>query len=239
MPIQRKHAFPHRVRGVPIHALLSALAICTLVPDISHAAGDAAQGAQIFRNCAACHSLEPGMNMTGPSLAGIFGRKAGSLASFHRYSDALKRSGLVWDERTLDAWIRNPAAVVPGNEMAFPGIPNAAARANLIAYLHEASVASQAGTAMQARLPDLKSAPEEVKVTSIGYCGDTYTVATASGRTRKFWEFNLRFKTDSSRRGPRSNEPVLVPQGMQGDRAQVVFSSPDEIAKFVKSDCAK
>ena len=93
------------------------------------AAGDAAAGKTAFENqCASCHSTEPGVNMTGPSLAGIFGRKAGSFPSFHRYSDALKLSGIVWDDQTLDAWLRNPAALVPGNEMPFPGIPDANAR---------------------------------------------------------------------------------------------------------------
>jgi cytochrome c len=178
--------------------------------------------------------------MTGPSLAGIFGRKAGSLPSFHRYSDALKRSGIVWDDQTLDAWLRNSATLVPGNEMSFPGIPNADSRSSLIAYLREASAASMpAGMNMQRGLPDLKNSPPDAHVKSVGYCDDTYTVVTASGQTRKFWEFNLRFKTDSSTKGPRSNEPVLVPQGMAGDRAQVVFSNPDEMATFIQRDCPK
>jgi len=204
------------------------------------AAGDPTQGAQLFRNCMACHSADPGVNMTGPSLAGIFGRKAGGLATFHRYPAALKRSGIVWDDQTLDVWLRSPAALVPGNEMMFDGIPDAQARSNLIAYLHQAATTSMpAGMNMQRGLPDLKQSPPDVRVKSIGYCDDTYTVATASGQTRKFWEFNLRFKTDSSSKGPRSNEPVLVPQGMGGDRAQVVFSSPDEIPIFIKHDCPK
>jgi cytochrome c len=204
------------------------------------AAGDATQGAQLFRNCLACHSTEPGVNMTGPSLAGIFGRKAGSFPSFHRYSDALKLSGIVWDDQTLDAWLRNPAALVPGNEMPFPGIPDANARSNLIAYLHQAATVSMpAGMNMQRGLPDLKTSPPDARVKSVGYCDDTYTVVTGSGQTRKFWEFNLRFKTDSSAKGPRSDEPVLVPQGMAGDRAQIVFSSPDEMTTFIKRDCPK
>ncbi|HKS91092.1 MAG TPA: cytochrome c family protein [Tepidiformaceae bacterium] len=226
-------------RGISRSVAMVISAVQCALPGIVFAAGDATLGSQVFRNCAACHSLEPAMNMTGPSLAGIFGRKAGALPSFHRYSAALKGSGVVWDDQSLDAWIRDPASLVPGNEMAFPGIPNAAARANLIAYLHEATISSQAGATMRGGLPDLKSAPDDAKIKTIGYCGDTYTVVTAAGRTRKFWEFNLRFKTDSSSRGPYSDEPVLVPQGMQGDRAQVVFSQPEEITKFVKGNCPK
>ena len=203
-------------------------------------AGDPAQGAQLFRNCLACHSTEPGVNMTGPSLAGIFGRKAGSLPSFHRYSDALKQSGIVWDDQTLDAWLGNPAALVPGNEMRFPGIPNAEARSNLIAYLHQAATSSMPnGMNMPHGLPDLKASPPDARVKRIGYCNDTYTVSVASGQKRKFWEFNLRFKTDSSSKGPRSDEPVLVSQGMSGDRAQVVFSSPEEMTTFIKHDCSQ
>ena len=188
----------------PLLAMLAGgpgVALCVFLPLVAFAAGDAGRGAQVFRNCAACHSLEPGMNMTGPSLAGIFGRKAGALPSFHRYSTALTGSGLVWEDQTLDAWIRNPAALVPANEMEFPGIPNATERANLIAYLHEATVSSQAGAAAQRGLPDLKSAPDDAKIKTIGYCGDTYTLVTATGRSRKFWEFNLRFKTDRATGG--------------------------------------
>ena len=87
------------------------------------------------------------------------------------------------------------------------------------------------------RLADLKQAGAERTVKSVRYCGDTYTVATAAGRTVKFWEFNLRFKTDSSKNGPRKGEPVLVPQGMSGDRAQLVFSDPAEISATIKSEC--
>jgi cytochrome c len=84
--------------------------------------GEATRGAQLYRACAACHSLAPDRNMTGPSLAGIWGRKAGSLKSFDRYSPALKTSNVVWDEKTLDAWLQSPARFIPGNHMTFAGI---------------------------------------------------------------------------------------------------------------------
>ncbi len=212
-------------------------------PEFALAAGDPVQGALVFRSCMACHSIEPGQNMTGPSLANLWGRKAGSLDKFHRYSDVVKRSGIAWNEETLDAWLRNPAALIPGNEMRFPGIADAQARSNVIAYLKAVSegrgraVASQAGIAMGGGLPDLKEAGADARVKTIRHCDDTYTVSTAAGRTLKFWEFNLRFKTDSSSRGPRRNEPVFVGQGMQGDRAQIVFASPEEIGAFLMSEC--
>jgi cytochrome c len=216
--------------------------VMAVAPGIAAGAGDPVQGAQAFRNCVACHSIEAGQNMTGPSLAGVLGRKAGTLTSFHRYSDALTRSGVVWDEQSLDAWIANPAAFIPGNDMAFPGLPDPRARSNLVAFLKAASEGNGKALAFQAGmnmggLPELKDANADVRVKAIRYCDDTYTVTTGAGKTRKFWEFNLRFKTDSSPRGPRKNEPVLVGQGMQGDRAQIVFTSPREMAAFIKSEC--
>src|SRR5581483_9896583 len=75
--------------------------------------GNAKQGAQLFANCAACHSLVANKNVTGPSLAGAWGRKAGSLASFERYSPALKASKITWDAKTLDAWLKDPADFIP------------------------------------------------------------------------------------------------------------------------------
>lgn len=99
----------------------------------------AAPGERNFRACAACHSLEPDRNMTGPSLANLWGRKAGSLPSFDRYSDALKASGIIWDDRSLDAWLTDPAHMVPDNEMPFEGIKDSRARADLLAFLKEAT----------------------------------------------------------------------------------------------------
>ena len=103
------------------------------------ASGDIARGQQDFRACAQCHSLEPNRNMTGPSLAGLWGRKAGSLPSFERYSDALKSSGIIWDERSLDAWLTDPQKMVPDNDMPFQGIRDARVRADLLGFLKEAS----------------------------------------------------------------------------------------------------
>src|SRR6516165_9429787 len=90
--------------------------------------GDASRGERDFRVCAPCHSLEPDRNMTGPSLAGLWGRKAGSLPSFDRYSDALKTSGIIWDDRSLDAWLTDPDRMVPDNAMPFNGINDARVR---------------------------------------------------------------------------------------------------------------
>ncbi len=207
-------------------------------------AGDATRGANVFRACAACHSLAAGEQLTGPSLAGVWQRKAASAEGFDRYSEALKRSGLVWTGDALDKWLADPEALVPGTSMTFPGLRDARSRQDLIAYLKDAAegkapVAAQRGgmhgTPTKA---NLKHAPPEGQVTAISRCRDTYTVTTADGKANKVWEFNLRFKTDSSALGPRPGKPVIVGAGMQGDRASIVFAAPMEISGFIKESCA-
>ena len=97
---------------------------------------DLAKGDQLFfAFCSRCHSLEPARHLSGPSLAGVLGRKSGTAEGFQRYSDALKSANLVWDEQTLDAWITDPQALIPGNQMHFPGVPDPQRRQDLIAYL--------------------------------------------------------------------------------------------------------
>lgn len=215
----------------------SIMLLAFLLSTSALAAGDAQRGARVFQACAACHSLEPGRNLTGPSLSGILGRKAASLESFARYSSALKKSGIVWNEKTLDAWTKDPETMAPGNYMSFGGIKDDRARADLIAFLEKAS---QAGSPLVGRsrgLPSLKEAPPDNRVSAIRHCKDSYFVTTAAGQTLPYWEFNLRFKTDSSASGPAANAPVMVGQGMQGDRAQVVFFTPAEISAFIKEGC--
>jgi cytochrome c len=116
----------------------AALLTTLLLTGTAHADGDAARGEARFGDCAACHKLEAGANNVGPSLYGIFTRKAGELHDF-RYSPALKRSGIVWTPQTLDAFLANPQALVPGNRMPYAGMADAGSRADLIAYLSKAS----------------------------------------------------------------------------------------------------
>jgi cytochrome c len=202
-------------------------------------AGDSIRGARAFGACAACHALEPGRHLTGPSLAGVWGRKAGTAEGFPRFSAALKSAGIVWDERSLDSWLANPEKAVPGNYMLFGSIGDASARADLIAYLRAASGGKAPPARRVAALPDLKKAPPNAIVRALRHCGDTYFVTNGEGATLPYWEFNLRFKTDSSASGPAPGRPVLVGQGMQGDRAQVVFARPEEISTFVRKDCSR
>jgi cytochrome c len=100
--------------------------------------GDAKAGKVIFLQCAACHSLDPDTNKIGPTLAGIFGRKAGSIEDFN-YSDANKNSGIVWDENVLRKYLADPQKVVPGTKMAFPGLKDPKQIEDVIAYLKEAT----------------------------------------------------------------------------------------------------
>ena len=94
---------------------------------------DVEHGMQVFKQCAPCHATN-NTTRVGPGLAGIVGRHAGSVPGF-RYSHAMKNANIVWDGKTLDAYLASPQKVVPGNRMAFSGIPKADDRAALIAYL--------------------------------------------------------------------------------------------------------
>lgn len=210
----------------------------------SSAAGDPKRGAQVFQACVACHSAQPGEHLTGPSLAHIWNRKAGTVEGFPRYSDALKHANVVWTESTLDKWLANPEQFVTGNNMTFPGLRESQDRQHVIAYLRAVSEGKapsaetrRGGMMGQSRKVDLKKAPPAGQVVSLSNCGDTYTVKTADGKTTKVWEFNLRFKTDSSKDGPLPGKPVIVGAGMQGDRASVVFATPGEISGFIKQSC--
>jgi cytochrome c len=202
------------------------------------AAGDPARGAAAFRACIACHSLEPGVHRTGPSLSGVWGRKAGALPDFLRYSKALQGSDLVWNEQTLDRWLHDPQATVPGNYMIFRGIGAEGARADLIAFLRTAATQGKPGATPRRGSPDLKQAPETSRIAAIRRCGDTYFVTNAKGETVPYWEFNLRFKTDSSPDGPAPGKPVMVGAGMQGDRAQIVFADFREISSLIVEGCS-
>jgi cytochrome c len=212
--------------------------------------GDVDRGQRDFKACAACHSLEPGRNMTGPSLADLWGRKAGSLPSFERYSDTLKASGIVWGDKTLDQWLADPQHMVRDNLMPFEGIKDAKVRADLLAFLKEVTkpgAAPKRSTQMPTNGmggmmggghdPNLKKIEPARQVKALTYCGDTYRVTTVDGKTRAFWERNLRFMTDSSKDGPEKDAPAIMSAGMMGDRAAVIFAHPNEIGRFIQPKC--
>jgi cytochrome c len=101
------------------------------------AAQDAAKGQQAFGLCRACHQIgEDAQNMLGPELNGLDGRKAGSVPDY-AYSDANKKSGIVWNKATFTQYIKNPAAMVPGTKMTFVGIPDEQKIGDLWAYVSQ------------------------------------------------------------------------------------------------------
>ena len=209
----------------------------------SIADGNAEGGAKAFQVCAACHSLRPDLNMTGPSLANVWNRKAGSLAGFNRYSPALKTSGVTWNAQSLDPWLRDPAALIPGNWMTFAGMADDQTRADLIAFLKAVGEARNGSPgfavpgAYTEAPTDLKRLPPERQVKAVRNCRDSYFVTTEDGKTRAFWDQSLRIKTDASTFGPSPGRPVIVPAGMLGDRASMIFAAPEEISPFIKQQC--
>ena len=107
-----------------------------LVVAQSWAAGDAKKGADVFaEECGDCHSVVAGKQKKAPSLHGVFGRKAGTVAEFSGYSEPMKQSGITWTPEKVDAYITHPKKVVPAGKMKYDGLDDAAARADVIAYL--------------------------------------------------------------------------------------------------------
>ena len=103
--------------------------------DARLAAANTKRGQLLYMVCKACHDVEAGLpHKVGPNLSGMFGREAGTAEGF-KYTDAMVKSGIVWTPETMDAWLKQPGALVPGNGMAFAGIANDADRASLIAWL--------------------------------------------------------------------------------------------------------
>lgn len=100
--------------------------------------GDAAAGKLVFAQCRTCHVTDAGVNKTGPSLAGIIGRKSGSVAGFN-YSPANASSGVTWTKEKLFQYLEKPQRVIPKTKMIFAGLPDAQKRANVIAYLENPS----------------------------------------------------------------------------------------------------
>jgi cytochrome c len=227
---------------------LAAAGILFAVTAAWSAKPDANRGQKVFGACAACHSLVPDRSMTGPSLSGVWNRKAGSLASFPRYSSALKSSGAVWNDKTLDEWITDPQHLVPGNDMTFDGMKNDQQRADLLAFLKDATKTGSPQTAQQGGMRgmggmmgggdlNLKTVGSGQRVRAVTFCKDTFRVTTADGKTRAFWDRNLRLKVDGSDGGPEKGAPALVAAGMMGDRADVIFAGPEEISSFIKPEC--
>jgi cytochrome c len=213
-----------------------------------NAEDDPQRGARAYGVCAACHSLKPSVHFTGPSLANLWGKKAGTVGGFVRYSKALKAADITWDENTLNAWLADPNAMVGGNYMTFRGIQDNKQRGDLIAFLRLAMAPGGGQSVVEQRLIRADTAegqvPEPIasvgpdqQVTAIRHCGDTYFVTTANGAETPYWELNVRLKTDTGTTGPKPGKPVLLPAGMQGDRVSIIFADPAEIGRVVEKKC--
>lgn len=156
----------HARRFLPQVIALSAFAITS-----AHALeGDPQKGEEVYKACKSCHEIGANArNGVGPHLDGLFGRTAGNLPDF-KYSNAMKAlgaKGLVWDEAALNDYLKKPRAYVPGTRMSFRGMPEAAKRRDVIAYLKKVSVASPAED------PDTRAAPgPEIGAAAMALTGD-------------------------------------------------------------------
>ncbi|HZU63742.1 MAG TPA: c-type cytochrome [Novosphingobium sp.] len=131
-PAQSLTAVHRFTRGLRLPGLALALAAAGFA-----APALAGEPPAVFARCAVCHNAAPGApDKVGPNLWGVYGRKAASTK--YNYSAALKGAKLRWDEATLDKWISGPMTMVPGTMMSFPGIKDAAKRAEIIAFLKQA-----------------------------------------------------------------------------------------------------
>ncbi|WP_042084922.1 c-type cytochrome [Iodidimonas nitroreducens] len=111
------------------------------LPVMAQEAGNADEGAKIFRRCQACHTVTEGQHRVGPSLYGVVGRQSATAEGFPRYSDAMKASDITWTEENISKYLENPRAFIPGNIMAFPGLRKEQDRLDVIAFLERAAEA--------------------------------------------------------------------------------------------------
>src|SRR3982074_3405521 len=114
--------------------LIGSVGMALMMTASAQAAGDEKRGEQVFNQCKPCHSLEADKNGVGPTLHGLFGRKAGTVAGYN-YSAAMKNSGVVWNEDTLKQYLADPHKFIPGDKMVFAGIKNEEQLDDVIAYL--------------------------------------------------------------------------------------------------------
>jgi nitrite reductase (NO-forming) len=150
-------AHNHATAGQPAAAKPAAEVAGNSGASSANVTGDAARGRQVYRKCQACHSLDPGKNGVGPSLAGIVGKKAASVEGYN-YSSAMRASNLTWDIATLDAYLIDPQKKVPGNKMPFPGLKTENERNALIAFL--AGSGSPAAAAASPQAPAPQTSPQ-------------------------------------------------------------------------------
>jgi nitrite reductase (NO-forming) len=139
-PPAHEHSMTHTTAAADMQTSAQAQPAAGAPPT---AGGDPGAGRLVFRKCQACHSMETGKTILNPSLAGIIGRKAGAEAGYN-YSPAMKQANIVWDAKTLGAYLSDPQKVVPGNTMPFPGLKTDHDRADVIAFFAASAAGAQA-----------------------------------------------------------------------------------------------
>ena len=228
--------------------LVAAVAAVLFAAPAASADGHPRRGAEVYRACVSCHSLLPGVHLTGSSLAGVVGRPAGTADGFGRYSPALRDADFDWEPGTLDKFLADPPSMFPETYMTFPGVQDATARADLVAFLTAASspdgmerMVQQGiipeGLAQGQLPPPLGDPPPEGRVTAIRHCGDSYFITTGDGTEIPHWEKNVRIKIDSAETGPPEGVPVVLGAGMRGDRVSVVFASIQDLRDLLEDKC--
>ncbi len=120
-------------------------------PQATAAEGDPARGRAIYDRCIACHALD--RDRVGPRHCGLFGRRAGTVPNF-QYSEAMRRSGIVWSDETLDRFLADPLKTVPGTTMGYAGIKKADERRDLIAWLQQAGTLEELCPNASSRSPE-------------------------------------------------------------------------------------
>ncbi len=229
-------------------AIVALVAAALFTPMALAGEGDARRGGELYRACIACHTIEPGLHTSGPSLAGLMGRAAGGAEGFVRYSPSLRGAGFDWDAAALDAWLADPEAMAPGNYMVFRGIADEQARTDLVAFLAVATAPGGAEKAVaeglvpaayiRGQAPEaIANAPPFARVTAIRHCGDSFFITSADGDEVPYWEKNVRLKIDSAETGPPPGVPVILGAGMRGDRVSVIFSSLAELQSQIGEKC--
>ncbi|MBO6950093.1 MAG: c-type cytochrome [Rhodospirillales bacterium] len=225
-----------------------ALALAFITPGAVKADGDPKKGGQAFRACVACHALEPGLHLSGPSLGNFLERPSGSAKGYGRYSPELKSAGFEWSPAVLDAWIEAPEKMIPGTYMSFPGISDPVVRADLVAFLMIAGAEDgvkrvvaeglipASWTRSVAPDPIGEGSPSN-RIVSIRHCGDSYFIETEDGASYPFWEKNVRLKIDSTDTGPPPGVPVVLGAGMRGDRISVIFRSIADLSRLLVEEC--
>ncbi len=121
-----------------LRAAVLGLGLVVVAAPVAFAEGDPAKGKKVFRKCQACHVVGKEQNRVGPHLTGVIGRAAGGVDGF-KYSKAMAGSDVTWTEENLDAYLENPKKFLKGTRMAFPGLKKAQDRADVIAYIRDAS----------------------------------------------------------------------------------------------------